>query len=73
MDIKEIAKKHYIAYKRETKNFVELHLEKSKIKLWLDIEKDQLKDPRNLGRDMTGIGHWGTGNIEMKFNRPEDL
>jgi len=32
-----------------------------------------LKDLRNLSRDMTGIGHWGTGNIELRLSKEEDL
>jgi predicted transport protein len=31
-----------------------------------------LQDPRNLSRDMVDIGHWGTGDVEIKLNKTED-
>ncbi|MCD6219807.1 hypothetical protein J7K43_05420 [Candidatus Calescamantes bacterium] len=71
-NIKEVIRKKYIGYKI-TKNFAEVHLKRKCIKIWLDIEKKRLKDPRNLGRDMTGIGHWGTGNVELRLSKEEDL
>ena len=71
-EVREVIRKKYIGY-RTRKNFVELLPKKKMIKMWLDIEKNQLQDPRNFGRDMTGIGHWGTGNTEIKFSKIEDL
>ena len=31
--------------------------QKNKIKFWLNLSKGQLKDPNNLARDVSKIGH----------------
>ena len=33
----------------------------------------ELDDPRGLARDISGIGTWGNGEVEVKLNRIEDL
>ena len=33
----------------------------------------ELDDPRGICRDLTNIGRWGNGNVEVGFERMEDL
>ena len=70
--IEENPRKHYIAY-RTNKNFVELLLQSKAIKVFLDLPKNQLNDPKNIVRDMANIGHYGTGNLEVKVKDFEDI
>ncbi len=70
--IEERVKKHYIAYR--TKNaFVYIHTQKSKLKIHLTINKNQLTDPLGMARDVTHIGHLGGGETEVIFDKMDDL
>jgi predicted transport protein len=71
-DIVENVTKIYIGY-RHGKNFCEVKPLKSLIKLWLDINPSEIDDPRGLGRDVSNIGHRGTGQVEVQLSNPGDL
>jgi predicted transport protein len=71
-EITENVTKIYIAY-RHGKNFCEVQPLKSYIKIWLDISPEDLDDPRIIARDVTAIGHHGTGQVEIKLTDTEDL
>lgn len=71
-DITIKPRKHYIGFKKDS-NFVDIHLQKSQIKLWLNLEYGSLEDPREIARDMSDIGHWGNGDYEIKIGPDDDL
>lgn len=71
-EIVETVNKLYVGY-RHGKNFVEVEIQSKGLKLFLDIPYNNLSDPQNIARDMTGIGHWGTGDVEIKLQKPEEL
>ncbi len=64
--------KLYVSYKAET-NFVDVVPQASQLRLFLNIEFHELDDPRGLAVDVTNIGHWGTGNMEVKLSDPSQL
>jgi len=70
--IEETPKKNYIAYKT-SQNFVCLETRKDKIILFLKINsKDETSLPPQA-RDVTKIGHFGTGDFEFIIKNEEDL
>ncbi len=71
-EILEKANKLYIGYKHG-KNFCEANVQSTSLKLWLDIPFADLDDPFNLARDVTKIGHHGTGQVEVRISSPTDL
>ncbi len=64
--------KLYVAYKAET-NFVDIVPQKSRLRLSLNMQFHELHDPKSLAKDVTGIGRWGNGDVEVDFNKPEEL
>jgi len=70
--ITESVRKLYIAYKASS-NFVEVVALKSGLRLFLDVEQGTLDDPKGLCRNLSDIGHWGTGQIEVRLNTVEQL
>ena len=68
----EEVRKQYIAY-RFSSNFVEIVPQTNGLKLYLDIAIDELNDPDGLGRDVTGIGRWGTGRVEAHADTFDEL
>jgi predicted transport protein len=74
-DIIEKPVKLYVAYRR-IKNFVCMSLISQKdphvfLTLKLDPKSVQLED--GLTRDVSKIGHWGTGDLEVTLRKLEDL
>jgi predicted transport protein len=71
-DIKVEKKKYYTAYKKKS-NFVCSQSQNSQIKLWIRMPKDKFNDPRKIAKDMSHIGHHGTGNFQITFSSKDDL
>lgn len=62
--VKREFKKLYIAYKSDT-NFVDVVIQKSRLRLSLNMRFSEIIDPKELCRDITGLGRWGNGDVEI--------
>jgi predicted transport protein len=71
-DITENATKIYISYKYG-KNFCEVRTQAQGLKIWLDIPFEDLDDPYSFGRDVSKVGHHGTGDVEVKLTKVEEV
>jgi predicted transport protein len=69
--IEETPKKFYIAYK-VSQNFVCVETKKTKIVLFLKLNPKEVKIPAN-GRDVSNIGHYGTGDFEISITNSEQM
>ena len=70
--VKEEFKKLYIAYKNTT-NFVDIVPQKSKLRLSLNLEFEEIKDPNGICRDITNLGRWGNGDVEVGISKIEEI
>ena len=64
--------KLYVAYKAET-NFADIVPQKSRLRLSLNMQFHELHDPKGLAKDITNLGRWGNGDVEVGFSKPEEL
>jgi predicted transport protein len=71
-EILEKPNKMYLSYKHG-KNFCEVRLQSNGLRIWLDIPYVELNDPQKLSRDMAKIGHYGTGQVELKLKSKDDI
>jgi predicted transport protein len=71
-EITEKINKMYIGYKHG-KNFCEIRLQSRGLQVWLDIPYLELDDPFNKARDVSNIGHYGTGQVEIKLTTEDDI
>lgn len=62
----------YISYMFD-KNFVDIVVQNKDLKLYLNMEFNELQDEKNLARDMTNKGHLGNGDIEIKLETKESI
>jgi predicted transport protein len=62
----------YIAFKKNS-NVVDIAIQKKGLKLWINLKKGQLDDPKNITRDVSGTGHWGNGDYEILVANTEYL
>ena len=71
-DVFKVYNKYYIAYKLDT-NFVDIVVYKTKLNLTLNMKFDEIVDPRNICRDITGLGKWGNGDVLVDYTEESDL
>ncbi len=71
-DIDVKPKKFYVAFISGT-NVVDIHIQKKSLKIWINLEKGSLDDPRNIARDVSAVGHWGNGDYEIQISEDEHL
>lgn len=64
--------KLYVAYKAET-NFVDVVPQAKRLRLSLNMEFADIDDPRKLCRDVTDLGRWGNGCVEIGLEHEDDL
>lgn len=65
-------KKHYIAFV-DSSNVVDVIIQRNQIKMWLNLKKGELNDPKGICRDVSRIGHLGNGDYEITIQTDEDL
>ena len=70
--IEVISKKQYIAFKKQ-KNIADVVTLKSGLKIFLNLKKGDLDDPKKIMRDVSTIGHWGNGDYEISVSDTKNL
>ncbi len=70
--VTEEFKKLYVAYKAET-NFVDVIPQAKRLVLSVNVDPHSIEDPRGLARDVTGLGRWGNGQVEIGISSVNDL
>ncbi|MGI5935833.1 MAG: DUF5655 domain-containing protein [Oscillospiraceae bacterium] len=73
-DIQEKVLKYYIAFKK-IRNFacVEIYPKSKTILIYLNINPDEVELKEGFTRDVRNIGHYGTGNLEVRINSQDDF
>ena len=65
--------KHYFAVKVNKKNICEIALLKNYLTIWIDLEFDKINDSLNRVKDVSDVGHWGTGNCKIQINEIDEV
>ena len=73
-DVQETVLQFYVAFKR-IKNFacVEFRPTTAKILLYVKVDPVDVKLEPGFTRDVSNIGHYGTGDLEITLAKPDDL
>lgn len=64
--------KLYVAYKAET-NFVDVVPQAKRLRLSLNMRFSEVNDPKGLCKDVTDIGRWGNGDVEIRLSNLDEL
>lgn len=64
--------KLYVAYKAET-NFVDIVPQAKRLRLSLNMPFHEVDDPENFCKDVSGLGRWGNGDVEVGFTALNEL
>jgi predicted transport protein len=70
--IQEAPKKFYVAYKL-SQNIACMELHKKCVLLYLKLDPKTLNTTPSIARDVTSIGHFGTGDLELTLESQADL
>jgi predicted transport protein len=70
--VSEEFKKLYVAYKAET-NFVDVVPLAKRLRLTINMTFPEISDPKGLCRDVTNLGRWGNGDVEVGLTSLEEL
>ncbi len=71
--------KKYVRYSHNKNIFCCIHTSNSGLRIWLKLKYSDLQSPPEYVRDVSNIGHWGTGDVELavdtldKFHTAKDL
>ncbi len=74
-EVQEKSLKHYIAF-RTIKNFLCVDVLPKKdphVRIWLRLDPELVGTEKGFSRDVTNIGHFGTGNLEVCIRNEADL
>jgi uncharacterized protein with ParB-like and HNH nuclease domain/predicted transport protein len=64
--------KLYVAYKAET-NFVDVVPQAKRLRLSLNVAFHEIDDPHGICKDVTSLGRWGNGDVEVGLSSLEEL
>jgi len=70
--VSEAFMKLYVAYKAET-NFVDVVPQAKRLILILNMTFAEINDQKGLCRDVTGLGRWGNGDVEVSLKALDEL
>lgn len=70
--VKREFKKLYIAYKADT-NFVDVVMQNSRLLLTVNMKFGDIVDPKGICKDITGVGRWGNGDVEVFLDSLDQL
>ena len=71
-DVEVAPRKLYIGFNAET-SFLDISILKSRIRAWLKLKPGELDDPKELARNVSNVGHWGSGDYEILLNPGDEL
>lgn len=64
--------KLYIAFKAES-NFVDVEPQAKRLRLSLNMPFPDINDPRGICKDVSALGRWGNGDVEVGLSSIDDL
>lgn len=70
--VKKEYKKLYVAYKLDT-NFVDIVFQKQRLRISINMKFSDIIDPNGICRDITGLGRWGNGDVELFMENKDEL
>ena len=71
-EVKKEYKKLYVAYKLDT-NFVDIVFQKQRLRISINMKFSEINDSNGICKDITGLGRWGNGDVEMFMEHQDEL
>ena len=65
-------KKFYIAYKT-SQNIACVEVQRRRLILYLKLDPKATRGPKDISRDVSNVGHYGTGDLEVSIENTSDF
>ena len=72
-DIEVKPLKLYVSFKKEGRNLASIELQQRSIKLVINLKSGHLDDPKGVAHDVAALGHWGSGDYQIKIEDDRNL
>ncbi|MDD4426451.1 MAG: DUF5655 domain-containing protein, partial [Mariniphaga sp.] len=71
-NIEIVPRKQQIGF-RQNGIICDIHIQKKGLKMWINLKKGNLDDPKKITRDVSETGHWGNGDYELLITDTDNL
>ena len=71
-EVRREFKKLYIAYKLDT-NFADIVVQKNRLRISVNMKFNEVIDEYNICKDVTNLGRWGNGDVELFMEHQDEL
>jgi predicted transport protein len=71
-DVMRKPTKLYMSFKRHT-NFADVEIQKSKLRVTINMPLGSLNDPAEIAQNMKDKGHWGVGDYQLIISNESDI
>lgn len=66
-------KQEYLAFKSGKRNIVDFAIQKKALKIWINLKRGALNDPKGITKDVSEIGKAGNGDYQIDVTDDSDL
>jgi predicted type IV restriction endonuclease/predicted transport protein len=66
-------KAKHIAYDSDKRSFCSVHINQGGLRVWLRLKYGRLTNPPSFARDVSSVGHWGNGDLELGISSLSQL
>ena len=63
----------YVSWSKDKAIFCSAHLQQGGLRVWVKTDPKKLDPSHPFARDVSRIGHWGVGDVELAINSLERL
>ena len=67
-EISILPKKVYIAFKKDRKNIADIQILNKGLKIFINVKKGDLEDPKGITKDISRLGHLGNGDYQVEVS-----
>ena len=60
-------------YKLLDTNFVDIVFQKQRLRISINMKFSEINDPNGICKDITGMGRWGNGDVELFMEHQDEL
>jgi predicted transport protein len=70
-------RKRYLAkcinYESGKRSFCSVHILQGGLRVWVRLKYSRIENPPDFARDVSNVGHWGAGDLELGINNRSQL
>ena len=63
----------YISYEYHKRSFFSVHVQQGGLRAWTHLKYANIDNPPSFARDVSKVGHWGTGDVELRISNRAEL